>query len=1139
MVLGWFFALSPLHHGARASPAPATPATAPSDAIQFQPLTSDSPLAPPSLDARPRLDYDRAWGNDPDKQRAENRTLLVDKLSAQVTINQRPMTAPQVAAPTSTTPEPLSLTGLQWSQPRALGASAPDEKPALPARPEALNGCSSWLYNPSLEDGAGWYQYAPYAFLDYAAYYTWPNSVVMTESVSGDGYPASGPDMDAFGQNFYFPAPADGVTINSLIVDYKTASLPHSAGDFLYAVFYLVNSDGTLGTQLGWQVASLIPDGQWYIQNWAVSSGTLINSLRGNRVALVFQAVGDSASPALDVSVDDVTLKLCTTSTPPSGQIDGQVTQIGSTGSLRDAFILLTYHDGSALEVVDYTYPSSTGNYSFDTIAPLPAGGEYQVWFMNNTYTNTRMTVWAGPRTATFTAGASWNVPTFDIGDTALVSPAHESEVVFPVSFEWEGRDVAGDSYYWCMYDSSSRLSYDTVCTGAPITGKRYFSTDVPKTISSGPPNVVTSTLTIPSGGTIADLNLINLHGTHTSINDLSFTLQSPAGTMVQVMAQTCQNEDNFNINLNDEAAAGVWPCPPNDGGRYRPSNPLAAFDGENSTGTWILTVIDHANGDGGSLNGWGLEINNSVTFNASSFNSVPGFLRYGHRYAWFLTVVGPNYDGIQDIGYAFYSNAINFRPTPPPTFTGPAPSGSAPSNSEARDWLLMIYLAGDNNLGDPARTGEKSLMSNHFEILKQISPFYDNVHVVTLSDFYDNNGTELCYLSEETPVCQQLGEKDTANPQTLTDFINTASANFPNVTRRALVISDHGHSIAGVAMDETTKHLLATTNTDAFVMNPDELTTALGNAGLFNLSNPGLDLLYLNNCLMGSLEMAYNAWGYAKYMVASPNEVWVIDVYSGLLPLLNNGLSSRNLATGIVNAYPAAVAEHAPGYAISIAAYDLAKTGPVNAAVSNLAATLRDNIAYRRENLAAIRASSDYSNTNNAQMYDSSGDYEITASDAFVDVRDLAALLSNPALMPSPAVNTQAGAVLSALGPVGGATSFVIASQQVSGGNGRGGFNNLTYAHGLALYFPDRHAGTQATFNNLYFVKDLYDGYNAQTSWDDFAWLYIDGLLGDPDTNVSGSHNSVSGGPVNIQSGAIPLDGAVFYQLYLPLVRR
>ncbi|MCB1560705.1 MAG: cadherin domain-containing protein [Xanthomonadales bacterium] len=167
-------------------------------------------------------------------------------------------------------------------------------------------------------------------------------------------------------------------------------------------------------------------------------------------------------------------------------------------------------------------------------------------------------------------------------------------------------------TYYWrvrptnsCGDNSSSVFSFTT----GSFVCQVIDSTDVPKTISTSGKPTVTSTLNAAVGGTIADLNVLNLNGSHTWFNDLDFTLASPSATSVQIMARSCNSEDNFDLNLDDEAAPGAWPCPPTDGGTYQPSNALSAFDGEDPDGTWTLTVKDNFNLDGGSLNGWSLEI--------------------------------------------------------------------------------------------------------------------------------------------------------------------------------------------------------------------------------------------------------------------------------------------------------------------------------------------------------------------------------------------------------------------------------------------------------------------------------------------------------------------------------------------------
>ena len=101
--------------------------------------------------------------------------------------------------------------------------------------------------------------------------------------------------------------------------------------------------------------------------------------------------------------------------------------------------------------------------------------------------------------------------------------------------------------------------------TNTPVPGSCtvYNSTDVPQVISSSGTPTITSDLTISGSGTIDDINVLNLNGQHTWINDLDFNLSSPSSTSVQIMARSCSNEDNFDLNLDDEAAPGSWPCPP------------------------------------------------------------------------------------------------------------------------------------------------------------------------------------------------------------------------------------------------------------------------------------------------------------------------------------------------------------------------------------------------------------------------------------------------------------------------------------------------------------------------------------------------------------------------------------------------
>lgn len=102
---------------------------------------------------------------------------------------------------------------------------------------------------------------------------------------------------------------------------------------------------------------------------------------------------------------------------------------------------------------------------------------------------------------------------------------------------------------------------------------------------------------------TVADVN-IGILVTHTWRGDLQITLQSPNGTRVQLVNGDINNinGDNFNVLLDDAAAQVVNTDPPtgNHGttappyqNTFRPNNPLTAFNGGPSNGTWRLEICD------------------------------------------------------------------------------------------------------------------------------------------------------------------------------------------------------------------------------------------------------------------------------------------------------------------------------------------------------------------------------------------------------------------------------------------------------------------------------------------------------------------------------------------------------------------
>lgn len=141
-----------------------------------------------------------------------------------------------------------------------------------------------------------------------------------------------------------------------------------------------------------------------------------------------------------------------------------------------------------------------------------------------------------------------------------------------------------------------------------PIT----FSNDTPVNIVSNGPNVVQSVINIsgvPSGSLLEDIN-INFELSHTWLADLEVTLTSPAGTIITLLDQPCDDLDDIDVTFDDKGLAqSCSNLPPALQGLIKSEEKLSTFVGENLNGDWILTVNDMFPGDGGSIDSFGIEL--------------------------------------------------------------------------------------------------------------------------------------------------------------------------------------------------------------------------------------------------------------------------------------------------------------------------------------------------------------------------------------------------------------------------------------------------------------------------------------------------------------------------------------------------
>ncbi len=127
--------------------------------------------------------------------------------------------------------------------------------------------------------------------------------------------------------------------------------------------------------------------------------------------------------------------------------------------------------------------------------------------------------------------------------------------------------------------------------------------------IGPGAGTLTESIISFTDDSFINDVN-ITLDIVHTYDGDLTIKLRSPAGTEVVLADNVGGSGDNFtNTTFDDQAALSIQDGSPPFTGTFRPQGSLSDFEGESTLGDWTLSILDNANGDGGTLNSWSLEL--------------------------------------------------------------------------------------------------------------------------------------------------------------------------------------------------------------------------------------------------------------------------------------------------------------------------------------------------------------------------------------------------------------------------------------------------------------------------------------------------------------------------------------------------
>ena len=163
-------------------------------------------------------------------------------------------------------------------------------------------------------------------------------------------------------------------------------------------------------------------------------------------VRIRFHLVSDSIVTDDGWYVDDVEVR----ETQEEGSIHGTVTYNGA--GIPGIPLRLRFYDGASWNTAAET-ATGGGSYSFTGLPSLVAGQKYYVRYGPNTTNSDYLFAWYGPDITSYTAGESVPGGDFDIANVSLLSPDPGATLPLPITFTWQRRGVATDTYRWVLLD--------------------------------------------------------------------------------------------------------------------------------------------------------------------------------------------------------------------------------------------------------------------------------------------------------------------------------------------------------------------------------------------------------------------------------------------------------------------------------------------------------------------------------------------------------------------------------------------------------------------------------------------------------------------------------------------------------------
>ena len=296
------------------------------------------------------------------------------------------------------------------------------------------------------------------------------------------------------------------------------------------------------------------------------------------------------------------------------------------------------------------------------------------------------------------------------------------------------------------------------------------------------------------------------------------------------------------------------------------------------------------------------------------------------------------------------------------------------PPVPEEAKWTVMVYLAAGNDLEtvgiQDINEMEMVGSTKDVNIVVQMDriPFsaLNKLGLGIYDDDSNNNwtGTRRYYITQDmnpniinSTLKMDLGEKNMGDPETLKDFAQWSIQNYP-AQRYMLVLWNHGGGFR--SSEIISRDICWDYNFGLDRITMPQLEDAL--FFIYGQLGKEIDIIGMDACYMGMIEVAYQVKDYAQIMVASeasvPGDGWQYDAVMESF-VANPNQNANQFASEIVDCYYHQYS--GTGGNVTLSAVDLSQIDNLAGQISGLAQAVINDYSVPKDNYRDARDSSQY----------------------------------------------------------------------------------------------------------------------------------------------------------------------------------